>query len=156
MESNWTLREVRSVDADRVAAHGQCKEAPGSERRVLYANWVRPRIESGRYVGWFALDGTDVIGGAGAILLDWGPTRANPGGVMARINNVFTEEAWRRRGVARSLLLAVIARCEALGVREFNLGATPDARALYAALGFEDYPAEMRRRVNVAGNLPLV
>jgi len=40
-----------------------------------------------------------------------------------------------------------MARCEALGVREFNLGASAEGRALYAALGFEAYPAEMRRRV---------
>jgi len=147
MEKTWSMRQVQPSDAQRIGAHGQFREPPGSERRSLCANWVRPRIESGRYVGWFALDGNSVIGGAGAILLDWGPTRANPGGVMARINNVFTEHAWRRRGVARSLLLAVIEQCEAMGIREFSLGATPEARSLYSALGFESYPAEMRRRV---------
>lgn len=146
MGNTWSMRQVRPSDAERVGEHSHFREAPGSERQILCANWVRPRIESGRYIGWFAMDGGCVIGGAGAILLDWGPTRANPGGVMARINNVFTEQAWRRRGVARSLLLAVIKQCEAAGVREFNLGATPEARPLYSALGFEGYPAEMRRR----------
>lgn len=147
MEMSWSLRQVRPSDAERVAAHGHYDEAAGSERRVLLADWVRPRIESGHYVGWFAVDGDCVIGGAGAILLDWGPTRANPGGVMARVNNVFTEQAWRRRGVARSLLLALFEQCEAMDIREFNLGATPEGRSLYGALGFESYPAEMRRRV---------
>jgi GNAT superfamily N-acetyltransferase len=147
MAMSWTLRQVCPSDAERVAAHGHCDEPAGSERRKLLANWVRPRIESGRYVGWFALDGDDVVGGAGAILLDWGPTRANPGGVMARVNNVFTAPAWRRRGVARSLLLALFEQCEAMGIREFNLGATAEGRSLYRALGFESYPAEMRRRV---------
>jgi GNAT superfamily N-acetyltransferase len=147
MENSWSMRQVRSSDAGRVAAHAQYNELPGSERHGLYANWVRPRIEAGRYVGWFAVDGDCVVGGAGAILLDWGPTRANPDGVMARVNNVFVEGAWRRRGVASSLLLAVLKQCEAMGIREFNLGASSDARSLYAALGFESYPAEMRRRV---------
>jgi GNAT superfamily N-acetyltransferase len=147
METEWSSRPVRPSDAERVAAHAHCDEPAGSERRILLANWVRPRIESGHYLGWFAVDGDRVIGGAGAILLDWGPTRANPGGVMARVNNVFTEPAWRGRGVARSLLLALFEQCEAMGIREFNLGATPQARSLYAGLGFESYPAEMRRRV---------
>ena len=146
MEKTWSMRQVRPSDAERVGAHSQFREVPGSERQILCANWVRSRIESGRYIGWFAMDGDCVIGGAGAILLDWGPTRANPGGVMARINNVFTEHAWRRCGVARSLLLAVLKQCEAIDVREFNLGATPEARSLYSSLGFESYPAEMRRR----------
>jgi GNAT superfamily N-acetyltransferase len=147
MDKTWSMRQVRASDAERVGAHGHFREASGSERQILCANWVRSRIESSRYVGWFAMDGDCVVGGAGAILLDWGPTRANPGGVMARINNVFTEPAWRRRGVARTLLLAVFEQCEAMGIREFNLGATPEARSLYGTLGFESYPAEMRRRV---------
>lgn len=134
-------------DAELVAAHAHHDEPAGSERRLLLANWVRPRIESGHYVGWFAVEGDRVIGGAGAILLDWGPTRANPGGVMARVNNVFTEPDRRGRGVARALLLTLFEQCEAMGIREFNLGATPQARSLYAGLGFESYPAEMRRRV---------
>lgn len=133
-------------DAEQVAAHG-CYRADDEARRPAYAAWVGPRIEAGLYVGWFAVAGGVVVGGAGAVLLDWGPTRANPGGCMARIVNVFTAEALRGRGVARALTEAVMRQCEQLGVREFNLGATPEGRRLYSSLGFEDYSAEMRRRV---------
>lgn len=146
MTSRWTLRPVGAADAEQVAAHG-CYRDEDAARRSGYAAWVGPRIEAGRYVGWFAMDREDVVGGAGAVLLDWGPTRANPGGQMARIANVFTVEALRGRGIARELMQAVMQQCEVLGVREFNLGATPQGRGLYRALGFEDYPAEMRRRV---------
>ena len=63
---------------------------------------------------------------AGAVLLDWGPTRANPGGQMARIVNVFTADAVRGRGIARELLRAVIEQCEALGARRSDTrGAQP-------------------------------
>ncbi|MGQ3050951.1 MAG: GNAT family N-acetyltransferase [Roseateles sp.] len=129
-----------------MTAHG-CYRKEDAERRPGYAAWLGPRIEAGRYVGWLAVQGDVVVGGAGAVLLDWGPTRANLSGQMARIVNVFTAEAWRGQGVARELLQAVMRQCETLEVREFNLGATPDGRALYRSLGFEDYPAEMRRRV---------
>jgi GNAT superfamily N-acetyltransferase len=142
----WSIRRAGPDDAAAVAAHGAFQAADDS-RRAGYAAWVRPRIEAGTYVGWLALGVDDrIVGGAGAVLLDWGPTRANPCGTMARVANVFTDEAWRRRGIARALLGRVLADCEALGIREFNLGATPDARALYRAFGFQDYPAEMRRR----------
>lgn len=78
----------------------------------------------------------------GAVLLDWGTTRANAGGQsMCSLLKPCAE-----RRVARELLQAVILQCESLGVREFNLAATQDARGLYSSLGFEDYPAEMRRR----------
>jgi len=143
--SRCTYRPVGPADADQVAAHG-CFLDVDAFRRPLYSAWVGHRIESGSYVGWLAVDGEQVLGGAGAILLDWGPTRANPGGVMARIVNVFTAEQFRGRGIARELLQAVLTTCEARGVREFNLGATPAGRRLYTSLGFEVYEAEMRRR----------
>lgn len=133
-------------DADQVAAHG-CYRNDDAARRPGYAAWVRSRIETGRYVGWLAVEAEQVVGGAGAVLLDWGPTRANPGGQMARVVNVFVVEARRRQGIAHELLQAVLRQCEVLGVREFNLGATPEGRPLYRSLGFEDYAAEMRRRV---------
>ncbi|MBL8280266.1 MAG: GNAT family N-acetyltransferase [Pelomonas sp.] len=129
-----------------MATHG-CYRDEDAARRPGYAAWVGSRIGSERYIGYFAIQGDAVVGGAGAVLLDWGPTRANPGGQMARIVNVFTDEALRGRGIARELLQAVMRQCEDLGVREFNLGATPEGRSLYRSLGFEDYPAEMRRRV---------
>lgn len=145
MTGAWSLRPVLAADAGQVAAHG-CHRDEDAARRPGYAAWVGPRIEAGRYVGWFAEAGGEVVAGAGAVLLDWGPTRANPGGQMARIANVFTVPALRGRGLARELLQAVMRQCEAQGVREFNLGATPEGRGLYRSLGFVDYPAEMRRR----------
>jgi GNAT superfamily N-acetyltransferase len=146
MTHPWTMRDVVPDDAREVARH---RGFPPSElaAQAGYAAWLAPRIAAGAYVGRIAVtsDGR-VIGGAGAVLLDWGPTRDNPGGTLARLVNVFTDEAWRRRGVARTLVRSVLARCEAAGVREFNLAATPEAAPLYAALGFAAYPAEMRRR----------
>ncbi|MCE4555257.1 GNAT family N-acetyltransferase [Roseateles cellulosilyticus] len=145
MQQAWDMRSVAAADAEQIAAHGHYA-MPNVERQAGYAAWVGTRIESGIYIGWFAVIQGGVVGGAGAVLLDWGPTRANPSGRMARIVNVFTDDSWRRQGIARSLVNRVLAQCEALGVREFNLGATADARPLYASLGFESYPAEMRRR----------
>ncbi|MDH0865030.1 GNAT family N-acetyltransferase [Mitsuaria sp. GD03876] len=141
----WTERRASPSDAEQIAAHA-CYREEDAHRRAGYAEWVRPRVGSGRYIGLLAVHEGAVIGGAGVVLLDWGPTRANPGGVMGRVANVFTAEGFRGQGIARSLVSAAMTHCEALGVREFNLGATPEGRALYRSLGFVDYPAEMRRR----------
>lgn len=148
MEKVWTLRRAAAADADRVAAHGQFREADAA-RRPGYSAWVRPRLEAGTYLGWVAEVEGQVVAGAGAILLDWGPTRANPCGQMARIANVFTDESWRRLGIARALVSAVLRDCEAKGIREFNLATLPEAAALYTALGFAPYPAEMSRHVAI-------
>ena len=146
MDTNWTMRTVLEGDADTIARHNQYREVDAG-KRPGYAAWVEPRIRQGAYVGRLAVVAGTVVAGAGAVLLDWGPTRANPCGQMARVVNVFTAEGWRRRGIARALLEAVLKDCEVRGIREFNLAASPDGQSLYAALGFKPYPAEMRRRV---------
>lgn len=146
MDTIWSTRKATPDDADAIAAHAHYLESHASHRPG-YAAWVGPRLGSGAYIGWLAVGDGKVIGGAGAVLLDWGPTRANPGGRMARIVCVFVDEAWRRRGIARTLTQRVLRDCEDLGIREFNLAASSDAQPLYAALGFAPYPAEMRRRV---------
>ncbi|MBW8847816.1 MAG: GNAT family N-acetyltransferase [Burkholderiales bacterium] len=145
MENSWTTREALASDAELIAVHA-CHRPEDEGRRAGYAEWLGPRIGSGRYLGLLATHEEVVVGGAGVVLLDWGPTRANPGGRMGRVANVFTAPAWRRQGIARSLLGRLLTHCEALGVHEFNLGTTPEARSLYRSLGFIDYAAEMRRR----------
>lgn len=66
---------------------------------------------------------------------------------MAKVVNVYTEPEWRRRGLSKQLLEALLHDCEQRGIREFNLGATEEARSLYETLGFRSYGVEMTRRV---------
>lgn len=147
MHQGPAIRRVKPEDFERVASHA-CYREDDAPRRLAYAAWVKRRIEMGTYIGRFSVEGDSVASGVGALLLDWGPTRANPSGTMARIVNVYTEPPWRRQGIAKRLLEALMTDCEQRGIREFNLGSTPEARALYERLGFQLYPAEMRRRVS--------
>lgn len=149
MQTIWTTRKALPSDAESIATHA-CYREDDAGRRAGYAEWVRPRVGAGRYLGLFAVMNGQIIGGAGVNLLDWGPTRANPGGQLGRVVNVFTMDAFRRKGIARALVAGLLEQCEALGVREFNLGATPEGRDLYRTLGFAEYTPEMRRRVVVA------
>lgn len=146
MQSSWTLRRVAPSDADLVAQHGAFRD-DDVERRPAYAAWVKPRIGAGTYLGWFAVDDGAVVAGAGVLLLDWGPTRHNPGGQMARITNVFTAESHRRQGISKALVQAALDHVDGLGIREIRLGATEPAREIYRSLGFVEYAAEMRRVV---------
>ncbi len=105
--------------------------------------WLAPRIERGTYVGFVADDKGIVIAGAGAVLLDWGPTRGEPSGTRARIVNVFTEHDRRGRGIAKALIDSVMVACAELGVRVFSLAASPDGASMYRSLGFVPYENEM-------------
>ena len=143
MENAPACRDVLAADAAVVTRH----RFDGSSALPLeceaYETWVSARIRSGVYLGRVAEIEGRVVAGAGLVLLDWGPTRGNAGGVCGRVVAVFTESAWRRRGLASALVRQVMDRAAAQGVRDFRLAASADGAALYRALGFRPYGAEM-------------
>lgn len=108
-------------------------------RRVL-TEW----LTAGNYVAWVASPQdrpTEIVAGAGVQLRPLLP-RPQPGhstireGPEAIVLNVFTERRWRRRGVARRLMEAVIAWARTHGVARLVLHASPEGRPLYEQLGF--------------------
>lgn len=145
----WTIRAATVDDVAAIAAH-RFDERPAPAAPVAqYADWLRPRIADGRYLGRLAIVDGQVIAGAGAVLLDWGPRRDSGAmHLLARINNVYTEPAFRRRGIARALLRAVLDDCRGRGIAYATLAATADGAALYRALGFAPKENEMTLRLD--------
>lgn len=58
------------------------------------------------------------------------------GGPQGLILNVYTEPAWRRRGLAVLLMQRVLDWAAANGVKSLVLHASNDGRPLYEKLGF--------------------
>lgn len=147
----WSIRVATAADAQTIAAHRFDERPAPADAVAHYADWLRPRIAAGFYLGRLAIVDERVIAGAGAVLLDWGPRR-DSGAVhlLARINNVYTEPVWRRRGIARALLRAVLDDCRARGVLHATLAATADGAALYRALGFVPKADEMALSLAIA------
>ncbi|MFM8359675.1 MAG: GNAT family N-acetyltransferase [Verrucomicrobiota bacterium] len=56
----------------------------------------------------------------------------------AYVANLWTEPAFRRRGLATALMRRVLAEARRAGVRHLGLSATRAGRAVYARLGFQD------------------
>ena len=142
MPTIWNTRPVRVEDAAVIARH-RYFDAGAKEDLAAYERWVATRIERGTYSGLLAEADGVVIAGAGAVLLDWGPTRGEPTGLRGRLVNVYTDPAWRRQGVARGLVQEVMRCCQKRDVQVFNLGATDDSAALYRSIGFVPYATEM-------------
>ena len=70
-----------------------------------------------------------------------------PGGIVGYVQWVCTDPAFRRQGLARRVMAALLDWYEARDVRTVELHATPMAEPLYVSLGFEDTgPRALRRR----------
>nr|WP_293913170.1 GNAT family N-acetyltransferase [Deinococcus sp.] len=115
--------------------------------RHVYAAWVAGAMRRGSYLGWLAQEAGQVVAGAGLVLLDWGPTRGEPNPLRARLVNVYTEPAYRRRGLARQLVQTALNEAARLRIGTVTLGASAQASALYLALGFQVRETEMALKV---------
>jgi GNAT superfamily N-acetyltransferase len=154
MSSDFIVRRATVADATVIARHRaemfrDMGELPGDLYAALVADAAR-RLEilvaSGEYVGWLAAAATAphvAIAGAGVHrrralplpIVEAGRTVV-AAGEQGLIVNVFTERAWRRKGVARLLMQHVIAWAAETGLDSLVLHASDEGRALYEALGF--------------------
>jgi len=124
-----TLEDVAVIAYQRMSMFqdiGLADETLLKRMDAPFRAWVSERLQAGLYHGWLAVNEREqVIAGAGLWLLDWIPSPLAP--IMQRgyILNVFTERAYRRQGIARALIEAILDECRAQG------------RPIYEALGFE-------------------
>ena len=152
MSDQFTVRLATVADAPTIARQrAEMFRDMGDLPDELYApleNAARADLAAwlaaGEYVGWVACRADrpgEIVAGAGIQLRGLLP-RPDPGrralrrGQEAIVLNVFTDRAWRRRGVSRRLMECVIEWARAHGVARLVLHASPEGRALYEQLGF--------------------
>ena len=106
--------------------------------------YITQAITDGRYIGWVAeLDAgsREVVGGAGVQLRELLPRpdvarERLVRGPQGLVVNVYTERAWRRRGVADALMRELLRWCRGNGIESIVLHASGEGRPLYEKLGF--------------------
>jgi GNAT superfamily N-acetyltransferase len=116
---------------------GRGTEAELDEVVAAAERFLRIALPTGGYRGWFAVapDGL-IAAGAGITIVPW---PGHPGDAVNRrgwIQNVYTEPEFRRRGLARRLMEAVLEWCRTDGFYTVSLHASNDGRALYESMGF--------------------
>lgn len=93
-------------------------------------------IERGSQIGFLAESGGEVI--ASAVLIWWPllPSLTDLHRTRGYVSNVYTAPAYRRQGVARTLMENLMARAREMGLSRLVLWASEMGRPLYLDLGF--------------------
>jgi GNAT superfamily N-acetyltransferase len=101
------------------------------------APFIKAGLENGSYRGWFVESADGVVAGGGVVVFDYPSSPRDPSPRRAYILNMYTEPAFRRHGLARLIVEAMIRWCREQGFGWVSLHASDDGRHLYETLGFK-------------------
>ena len=142
----FAIREAAVSDAELIVRHRRAMFSDMGFGDTAWLDsvansflpWVREKLETSEYRGWFAVapDGS-VAAGAGLWFVDWFPHRLDRGRLRGYLLNVYTEPAYRRRGLARQLVQITMDCCRERGISIATLHASNEGRPLYESLGFK-------------------
>jgi len=146
MTEGYSIREATLADAETIVRHRREMFWDMSYRDTVmldelvksFRPWLVEKMSKQEYLGWLAIeeDGS-VAAGAGLWLMNWPPGLYTPEPLRGNILNVYTEQAHRRRGLARALVTAARDWCAAQGIHVVILHSSDQGRPLYEALGFK-------------------
>lgn len=95
-------------------------------------------LDDGSYRGFLAVDDSGkVVGGGGIVISPWPGSFDQQKPRRAMILNMYVEQPYRRRGIARALMEEMIDWCRGEGFAYVGLHASDEGRPLYENLGFK-------------------
>jgi ribosomal protein S18 acetylase RimI-like enzyme len=153
-KSQFTIRQGTPADAPLIAAQrlamfgdmGYTDQAGLQAASVAFDAWLAEKLRKNEYLSWFALnDQGEAIAGVGLVLQDMQPGPLDCSTQRAYVLNVYTHPDYRRLGLARQLMTALMDWCRAQGLKTVVLHASDAGRPLYESLGFRQ-TNEMRIR----------
>jgi len=77
-----------------------------------------------------------VIGTGGVVVFDVPPSPSNPSGAEGYVMNMYTVPEWRGRGVAHTIIDALVRHAYHEGARRMWLRTTDDGESVYERFGF--------------------
>jgi len=140
-----TIRVATVDDAEIVAAHranmfmdtGRLTNEGALAMREILRAQLPPMLASGEYIGWFLVTSEDtVVAGAGAQVRHLLPRPETLIGREALVVNVYVDPEYRRLGLARRLMLAILDWAPEQGIERIALHPSVMGRHLYETLGF--------------------
>jgi GNAT superfamily N-acetyltransferase len=111
-------------------------EASFDAMEATSAPFIKAGLESGSYRGWLVETADGVAAGGGVVMLEYPSSPRDPSPRRAYILNVYTEPQYRRQGLAKLTVEAMIRWCREHGFGWVSLHASDDGRHLYETLGF--------------------
>lgn len=140
-----SIREATLEDIPEVLRHrrGMFEDMDYTEPQSLASmvatseQYLSKALVNRSFRAWFALAGMRVAGGGAVVITPWPSHPYDLECRRATILNLYVYPEFRRQGIARRLMQAMIDWCQSQGFAAVSLHASEDGRHLYEALGFK-------------------
>ncbi|MBQ9277168.1 MAG: GNAT family N-acetyltransferase [Lachnospiraceae bacterium] len=118
----------------------QLREEGASEdfdlRPALY-DYYKRHMADGTFVSWLAVDGDKIVGTSGMSFVEKPPYFGCTSGRIGLLSSMYTDNNYRRQGIAKMLLSKVIDEARAYGCGTVQITASDMGVLLYTDFGFE-------------------
>ncbi|MBQ9199010.1 MAG: GNAT family N-acetyltransferase [Lachnospiraceae bacterium] len=105
-------------------------------RPALY-DYYKRHMADGTFVSWLAVDGEKIVGTSGMSFVEKPPYFGCPSGRIGLLSSMYTDNNYRRQGIAKTLLSKVIDEARAYGCGTVQITASDMGVLLYTDFGFE-------------------
>lgn len=99
-------------------------------------DYYQRHISDGSFISWIALDNEKIIGTSGISIVEKPPYFGCPSGKIGLLSSMFTDKAYRRKGIAKQLLSRVVNEAREQGCGTVQITASDMGVLLYSDFGF--------------------
>lgn len=131
------------------AANKLADQVDMSEVAAQSRDYYEKALKDGSHTAILVYDKDQIIGAGGISYFRVMPTYHNPTGRKAYIMNMYTNPAYRRKGIAYQTLNLLVADAKNKGIDAISLEATEMGRPLYEKFGFTGMNDEMELKKSV-------
>ncbi len=149
---NYTYKKAAIADIDILtktrievlrAANKLSNDIDMSEVEKQSYDYYQKALTDGTHTAYLVFDNEIFIGAGGISYYRVMPTYHNPSGNKAYIMNMYTNERYRRKGIAYKTLDLLVQDARSKGITAISLEATDMGRPLYEKYGFTQMEHEM-------------
>jgi GNAT superfamily N-acetyltransferase len=140
MDIQYKKLTVKELDTFIDMRIKQLREEGAQEEidlKLSLRDYYERHMADGTFVSWLAVDGNKIIGTSGISFVEKPPYFACPSGKMGLLSSMFTENEYRRLGIAKELLTKVVNEAKKYGCGTVQITASNMGVLLYTAFGFE-------------------
>ena len=118
---------------------GQLREEGATEDidlKPALLDYYNRHMADGTFVSYIAVDGDKIVGTSGMSFVEKPPYFGCPSGKLGLLSSMYTDNNYRRQGIAKKLLSMVVDEARAYGCGVVQITASDLGVLLYSDFGF--------------------